>query len=390
MLGRKKLPSEQGSDGDRLRGDAVRLGWQPPVPLPTTNGHAVPMAAGATAGPVAELVEQPPRESPEERRERSRRRTLKINGLISTAATVLVATIAGYISWLHLFALGMAQPVTTGLSATQEEWAARLTPFSIDGMIVVGTLKLRQARLEQRTAHWAAYAAVILGVAGTIAGNVASAPDATWARILAAGPPTAFLLTVEALFGRPLSKNLWELIRDWARRGQAKREARRESRQVKASAATPARAQAKPKPQVEAPIPDKGPEKPVEPLTPPASRSASSKPRTPASVSKGRPALTVVTRGPQRDLDDLVVGTRANPARRVGETVLEGEELRADARRRIAARLAQRVAEGMSPKEARDGLGAWASREYTPPMGERWGQERVKEVPDPEPVGVTE
>lgn len=153
-----------------------------------------------------------------------------LHRLGANLVTVAVGGIAGYISWLHLFALGMSQPVTLGLTAEQEQTAAMLTPFSIDGMIVAGTLKLRQARIEARPAHWAAYAAVILGVALTMAGNIASAPDAFWAQMLAAAPPAAFLVSVEVLMGRPLSRNLWDLIRDlWSRirANRAQRRARR-------------------------------------------------------------------------------------------------------------------------------------------------------------------
>jgi hypothetical protein len=146
-----------------------------------------------------------------------------LHRLGANLVTVAVGGIAGYISWLHLFALGMSQPVTLGLTAEQEQTAAMLTPFSIDGMIVAGTLKLRQARIEARPAHWAAYAAVILGVALTMAGNIASAPDETWARVLAAAPPAAFLVSVEVLMGRPLTRNLWDILRDaWARRPRRK------------------------------------------------------------------------------------------------------------------------------------------------------------------------
>jgi hypothetical protein len=124
--------------------------------------------------------------------------------------TILVGAAAGYLSWRHLNHLGL----TKGLDVI----SAALTAAPIDGMIVVGTLQLRAARKAGRPAHWSAYLCVIVGVAATIGGNIAAAPANLWARILFAIPPLAFLLSIEALFGKPLTRNLWELIRDiWHR-----------------------------------------------------------------------------------------------------------------------------------------------------------------------------
>jgi hypothetical protein len=122
--------------------------------------------------------------------------------------TILVGAAAGYLSWRHLNHLGLAK----GLELV----SAALTAVPIDGMIVVGTLQLRAARKALRPAHWSAYLCVIVGVAATIGGNIAAAPPNLWARILYATPPTAFLFCIEALFGKPLTRNLWDLIRDRA------------------------------------------------------------------------------------------------------------------------------------------------------------------------------
>lgn len=107
---------------------------------------------------------------------------------------------------------------------------------------------------------------------------------------------------------------------------------------------------------------------------PPAPRKPAQRPESPVSA----PALPGTPEGVRRDADGRLIGSIRNPARQVGDRVLIGEDLKADARQRAAAWLAQ--------GEPRNGLGARLSREYVPPMSERWGQERVAEVPDPAPV----
>ena len=272
-----------------------------------------------------------------------------LHRLGANLVTIMVGGIAGYISWLHLYALGLSQPLTPGLVERQEHLAAGLTPFSIDGMILAGTLKLRQARIENRPAHWAAYAAVILGVALTMAGNIASAPDAFWAQVLAAAPPAAFLVSVEVLAGRPLTKNLWDMIRDsWARR-KAHRAARKPAgQQVAKTKAIP---------------PAKPAEKPAAAPEPPGVPAPTPRPRKAAE----RPAVPAAGTAP-------VTGTKTRPARRVDGVVLDTDALKQHARGLVAARLA----EGADRK----GLGAWVARQYSPELSERWGQERVGEVPD--------
>jgi hypothetical protein len=264
--------------------------------------------------------------------------------------TVGIGGIAGYISWLHLYALGTSQPLTPGLSTQQEHTVAALTPFSIDGLILAGTLKLREARLAGHPAHWAAYLAVLLGVGLTLAGNIASAPDALWARVLAAAPPAAFLISVEVLAGKPLTRNLWEIIRDLWHRTRT----------------------AKPKAEKAPEKPAEAPEKPAEATTP---QTVPTPPAPKPAPATRKPAGRAGGKRPT-----AVTGTKTRPARLVDDQVIDGEELRADARRRITVALAE--------GRKRDGLGAWVARQYDPPMSDRWGLERVAEVGDfPEPEG---
>jgi hypothetical protein len=318
--------------------------------------------------------------------------------------TVGIGGIAGYISWLHLYALGTSQPLTPGLSARQEHTVAALTPFSIDGLILAGTLKLREARLENRPAHWAAYLAVLLGVGLTLAGNIASAPDALWARVLAAAPPAAFLISVEILAGKPLTRNLWDMIRSaWA----GKRANNRPGVPARTAVPVPTTAEpgsapgapepdrtpdtatpvTNPQPEnVPPPLPEPTPQEPAERaaerLTPPARPSAPTRTRTPATRGAGRsagaaPAVGQSTRRRTAE-PEKIVGTKTRPMRLVGGEVLDYKELAANARQRIEDRLRQGA--------PREGLGAWVARQYDPEMSLRWGQERLAEVPNPEPA----
>ena len=356
-------------------------------------------------------------------------------GLHRTGANlvaVAVGAIAGYISWLHLYALGMSQPVTDGLSADQEKLAAGLTPFSIDGMILVGTLKLRAARLDSKPAHWAAYLAVVLGVGLTMAGNIASAPDAFWAQVLAAAPPAAFLVSVEVLAGKPLTRNLWDTIGAWR---DQRRTAKLAKAQTKAQGQKPGggerattvervavpgpasqapvaktrrandrpgspQREASPVPTVADPQPDNTPDtaEPVsnpQPQQPPAERPAAEPDdRTPhagtprMSPSRRRvlarqAAATAATDTTwARDEQGRVIGTNARPARMVDGRVLAGPELRADARRRVR--------DAINGGAGSKGLGTWIAGQYDPPMGKRWGQVLVAELTSTEPAEPVE
>lgn len=283
--------------------------------------------------------------------------------LLANLVTIGVGAAAGFVSWQHLSELGKK------IGATEE--SAFLTPFTIDGMILAGTLELRQARIEKRPAKVWAYVAVLIGVVGTIAGNVraARAGDLT-AQLYFAAPALAFLVSVEVLFGKPLSRNLWDILRGWG----ASYRARKQGEPVKDP--KPDRPDERTEP-IKAPEPEKPVKAPQSPVDGPTPRLVPTPPapsRKAATRKPGRAAATKATPGP-------VVGSRTSPARLVAGAVLEGEELRADAR----ARIHQALADGRS----RDGLGAWVARQYDPEMSSRWGQERVTEVPDPQ-VPVTE
>jgi hypothetical protein len=105
----------------------------------------------------------------------------------------------------------------------------------------------------------------------------------------------------------------------------------------------------------------------------PRSASGPRKAAQRAERPAGEPVLLAPDGDWRRDAQGRIVGTIRNPARLVAGEVLVGEQLKADARRRVTQELANGT--------GRMGLGASLARQYEPPMSDRWGQERVAEVP---------
>jgi len=110
---------------------------------------------------------------------------------VHRGCALLVAGVAAYSSYAHQrqFALdGGADPV-----------AAALWPLSVDGLVVLAsTGLLTQHAGTTRRARWAMRLAFLLGVAVSLAANIAAAPALTWQPIVVAGwPPLALLLAVD-------------------------------------------------------------------------------------------------------------------------------------------------------------------------------------------------
>jgi hypothetical protein len=104
-----------------------------------------------------------------------------------------VAGVAAYSSYEHQrrFALhGGADRVS-----------AALWPLSVDGLMVLASLRLLSAhRRATRRARWSVRLAFGLGVAVSLAANVAAAPVLAWQPVVVAGwPPFALVLAVELL-----------------------------------------------------------------------------------------------------------------------------------------------------------------------------------------------
>lgn len=109
----------------------------------------------------------------------------------SRAAAGLVALVAGYASYRHIY------DVATG--AGEHESVAAVLPLSIDGLILVGTLAMLDDKRHQRRPRKSARVALVFGVVATIAANIASAEPTVTARLVAAVPAVSFLLAVEVL-----------------------------------------------------------------------------------------------------------------------------------------------------------------------------------------------
>jgi len=108
----------------------------------------------------------------------------------AAVGTVLtLAAVAAYMSYGHLRAV----------AESQGEDAAALFPISVDGLIVAASLVLLVQRRGGQPGGALPWAGLALGIAATIAGNIASAEPTTLARMVAAWPPIAFALSYEFL-----------------------------------------------------------------------------------------------------------------------------------------------------------------------------------------------
>lgn len=110
---------------------------------------------------------------------------------IKHAATATVAAIAAYASYSHMRELAIEHG--------QDVIVASLLPVSVDGMLLVATLAMREDRLNgvrRRPWAWIAFAA---GVAASIVANVLAAADDITSRVISAWPAVALLLVVEIL-----------------------------------------------------------------------------------------------------------------------------------------------------------------------------------------------
>ncbi|MGH3468268.1 MAG: DUF2637 domain-containing protein, partial [Thermocrispum sp.] len=110
---------------------------------------------------------------------------------------LVVAAVAAYASYERQreFALrGGADPTS-----------AALWPLSVDGLLVLATVGLlKSGRAASRRVRVAVWSSFLLGIAVSLAANIAAAPTLAWQPVLVAGwPPVALLLAVELLAHRP-------------------------------------------------------------------------------------------------------------------------------------------------------------------------------------------
>ena len=113
----------------------------------------------------------------------------------STAAVVTaVAAFAAVVSYSHIYDLGRAH----GQSGT----AARLLPLSVDGLILAASLVMLHEARNRRQAPPLARFMLALGVAATVAANMAYGSGyGTLGAVISAWPAVAFIGAVEMVMG---------------------------------------------------------------------------------------------------------------------------------------------------------------------------------------------
>lgn len=111
--------------------------------------------------------------------------------LASNLSAAVVAGIAAWSSYHHM--------VSVALSVGERPDVAYVLPLSVDGMLVVASVAMVDDRRNGRRVRWSARIAFATGVVASVAANVAAAEPTVGARIVAAWPAVALLLTVELL-----------------------------------------------------------------------------------------------------------------------------------------------------------------------------------------------
>lgn len=114
---------------------------------------------------------------------------------VSTALVVVaVAAFAAVVSYSHIYDLGRAH----GQSGT----AARLLPLSVDGLILAASLVMLHEARNRRQPPALARSMLGLGVAATVAANVAYGASYGWlGAVISAWPAAAFIGAVEMVIG---------------------------------------------------------------------------------------------------------------------------------------------------------------------------------------------
>lgn len=116
---------------------------------------------------------------------------MNLTTLATRATTAVVAGVAGFSSYRHI--------VEVAQRAGEHQAVAAVLPLSIDGLILVGTMAMVEDKRAGRRPRLSARVALGFGVVATLAANIASAQPNLMARLVAAVPAVAFLITVEVL-----------------------------------------------------------------------------------------------------------------------------------------------------------------------------------------------
>ncbi len=108
--------------------------------------------------------------------------------LARDVSTVAVAGIAAWSSWSHM--------VAVALRFGERPEVAYVLPLSVDGMLVVASAAMVEDKRAGRKVRWSARTAFAVGVAASVAANIAAAEPSLGAvpvvqRLTAGGKPAA-------------------------------------------------------------------------------------------------------------------------------------------------------------------------------------------------------
>lgn len=115
---------------------------------------------------------------------------------VRRVGALVVAGVAAYASYVHQREFA--------LQGGADRTSATLWPLSVDGLLLLATVGvLKQPSEGDRRTRYVVRLAFLLGIAVSLAANVAAAPALAWKPVLVAGwPPVALLLAVELLAHR--------------------------------------------------------------------------------------------------------------------------------------------------------------------------------------------
>ena len=108
------------------------------------------------------------------------------------ASVALVALVAAVVSYAHLHTLA---------ERAGEGWRAWLLPLSVDGLLVAASLAMVALRRSGRSAGWLPWLGLLLGLAVSLAANMAAAQPTLIGRLVASWPPVALGIAFELLLG---------------------------------------------------------------------------------------------------------------------------------------------------------------------------------------------
>jgi hypothetical protein len=133
-------------------------------------------------------------------RRMARRGSPDLDAWLRCGCALVVAGVAAYASYVHQREFA--------LQGGADEVSASLWPLSVDGLLLLATVGLlKPSASGGRRARYAVWLAFLLGIAVSLAANVAAAPVLAWKPVLVAGwPPVALLLSVELLAQRPVGR----------------------------------------------------------------------------------------------------------------------------------------------------------------------------------------